>query len=266
MDDEKPTLTAALRQLAERERRSLKDHPTPQELASYHAGELPPEAEARLREHLAVCHECSDMLLDLARFSELTPPPGVPELTDQEVEEDWQALRKRMGEGKREGKRTSDNVVPLRPVGQPKRERDYPLWMPIAASLLIGVLGASYGIYERMQPREDPQGSDSVGPYVPEVFDLDATVRGGETVGAGKMSSQRGGLFFLTPAEEHPRYRVEVRQNDKVLWGTEVSGPIDSIPVNITPNFLEPGSYKIQLSGVEQGRAIDSVEYDLEVE
>lgn len=270
MDDEKPPLTDALRRLAEQKRRSLTNHPTPQELASYHAGELPPEAEARLREHLALCRECSDLLLDLAGFADLKPPEGVPELTDDEVEQDWQALRARMGEEPAEEKKPAE-VVPIRPVGVPKGERDYPLWKPIAASLLIGVLGVSYGVHERMQRAENQQEPDSgdvqnSGAYVPEVFDLDSTVRGGKPGESSRMSSQRGGLFFVAPLEERPSYRVEIRQGDRVVWQTRISGPVDSIPVNINRGFLKPGSYEIRLLGGESGRETPQVEYDLEVE
>jgi hypothetical protein len=253
-DDEKPPLDAALRHLAEQQRRSLTGHPTPQELAAYHAGELPPEAEARVLDHLAICRECSDLLLDISGFADLKPPAGVPELTDAQVEQDWQALRAKMrvGEGRKE--RTAE-VVPIRPMGPAARPARWTsLLLPVAASLLA-VIGFSFGLYQSVQV------SRLSRPRVVPVISS-ADVERGETI--PRVSSQNGGVIYLEPGpeKEYPRYEAELIGGEEVLARFPI-GPIDgSASIMVPP--LEPGSYHIRLYGIEGGRAELSSDFSFE--
>ncbi len=244
-DDEKPPLDAALRHLAEQQRRSLTSHPTPQELAAYHAGELPSEAEARILDHLAICRECSDLLLDLSGFADLKPPEGVPELTDEQVEQDWQALRSRMrvGEGKTEKKERTAEVVPIRPAGpMPRPERSY--WLPIAASLLA-VLGFSFGLYQSTQVSKLSQPR-----VMREIFPAELE-RGPSQP---SISAREGGVFHLEPGPEkdYPNYEADIVRGEEVLARIQI-GPIDGSAPVVVP-VLEPGAYHIRLYGIEGGR------------
>lgn len=244
-DDQKPPLDAALRHLAEQQRRSLTSHPTPQELAAYHAGELPPEAEARILDHLAICRECSDLLLDLSGFADLKPPAGVPELTDEQVEQDWQALRAKMREGEGKKERTAE-VVPIRPVGpQPRPERSY--WLPIAASLLA-VLGFSFGLYQSEQVGKLSRQLQQ--PSAAEIFDAQEQSRSGYQVETKKMSSQTRVSIPLYAPFEDPISRVEIRSGDTVLWSIDTPKK-NAVGLNIPAKLLKPGSYTIVLHGSE---------------
>lgn len=251
MDDEKPPLDAALRHLAEQQRQSLTSHPTPQELASYHAGELPPEAESRLLDHLAICRECSDLLLDLTGFADLKPPAGVPELTDEQVEEDWQALRSRMRkEAPLPSPPRTAQVVPMRPAGpSAKPERSY--WLPIAASLLA-VLGFSFGLYQSVQV-----GRYSEPQLVREV-DSGSEVRGDES--GQSFSSRDPGLIRLSPGSNveasYPSYEAEIVQEEqgKVVKRVPVK-TIDEDPLLLIPaGSLAPGRYHAYLYGINGGK------------
>lgn len=262
MDEEKPPLDAALRHLAERQRRSLTSHPTPQELAAYHAGELPPEAEARLLDHLAVCRECSDLLLDLAGFADLKPPQGVPELTDEEVEQDWQALRTRMREGggrKEEDKRAAE-VVPIRPVTPPAQRgwRASP-WLPVAASLLA-VLGFSFGLYQSVQ-----LGRRSQPRILPVISS--ANVERGEA-GVTRISARGGALIYLDPDPDksYPEYEAEIVREEEVLARIPVGSIQDeSVPL-LVPGPLQPGTYHVRLYGIEGDRRPLSSEHTFEAD
>lgn len=49
------------------------EHPTPEELEALRAGDLPVKKAERVEEHLALCAECTDLMLDLADFLEDGP-------------------------------------------------------------------------------------------------------------------------------------------------------------------------------------------------
>lgn len=151
MDDERASLAAAIRLLVDLERHSLTWHPAPEELAAYQGGGLPPESELRLLNHVAICRECSGFLLDLAGFADPEPLGGTPELVE-EIEQDWQKLRSCTW--KEQSAPETAEVVRILPIGLlPKLERRYPLWLPVAASLLA-VLGFSFGHHQSMQLEE----------------------------------------------------------------------------------------------------------------
>ena len=248
-DDEKPPLDAALRHLAEQQRRSLTSHPTPQELAAYHAGELPPEAEARILDHLAVCRECSDLLLDLSGFADLKPPAGVPELTDAQVEQDWQALRSRMR--KEEPERRPAEVVPIRPAGPAQRlERSYSVWLPVAASLLA-VIGFSFGLYQTVQV-----GRYSEPQLVREV-DSGSEVRG-DALGQS-FSTEEPGMIRLTPndlGESYPTYEAEIvhEEQGEVVKRVPVNTIDEDTLLLIPVGSLAPGRYHAYLYGIHEGK------------
>ena len=92
----KPNLQPTLQALIDRDRRGLDEHPTPETLVAYHAGELPAAEQEDLRNHLALCHDCADLLLDLVSFAEFTPPEQTPALADGEVEGAWQKFQPRL--------------------------------------------------------------------------------------------------------------------------------------------------------------------------
>lgn len=260
MNDDKPSLSEAIRLLAERDRRSLGAHPKIEELAAYHAGELEPQAAARVREHISVCRECSDLLLDLINFADLTPPPGEPDLTDDEMEQDWQALRARMGEGKAEEPKEPvrpTEVVPIRPAATapaPNLGRTHSPWLPIAASLLA-VLGFSFGLFQYSEAEDAEkrlkEAQRASVPSVPQVFDitLGDVTRGGSGSESGqtiRMSSKRGGIVFLYSDGAAVReYQIEILQGDRILWQTTVAGG-DEVPISIPAGYLKPGHYTLR--------------------
>jgi hypothetical protein len=69
-------------------------HRSVEELAAYHAGELPETAEASVQDHLVGCRECTRMLLDLDALRRGTDPAD--EAPDDEKEAFWQALHPRL--------------------------------------------------------------------------------------------------------------------------------------------------------------------------
>lgn len=266
-DDEKPPLDAALRHYLEQQRQSLTSHPTPQELAAYHAGELPPEAEAQILEHLAICRECSDLLLDLSGFADLKPPQGVSELTDEQVEEDWQKLRSRMREGKGKKERTAE-VVPIRPPAPPPapvRWTSSP-WLPVAASLLA-VLGFSFGLYQSAQVGALRQQLEAQRtPWSPPSLDLfDETVRSEEDEDVQRVPSQGWAVLslYFTDEETYPAYEAEIVGQANI---PAVPGQGDKVVLVLPPDSLKPGNHEIHLFGVKGDQRIEVGTYQIQVD
>lgn len=91
-------LDGLLARLAEDRRDDPEDHPGSERLSAYQAGELSPEEDDEIQEHLANCRLCAGRLQDLQRF--LDPPPedrpreGV---ADFETEVEWRRLREKLG-------------------------------------------------------------------------------------------------------------------------------------------------------------------------
>jgi Putative zinc-finger len=261
LSEEKPPLSDAIRHLAEQERRSLTEHPSPGELSAYHAGTLSSEAEARVREHLALCRHCGDLLLDLAGFADLAPPPGVPELTDAEVEEDWQALRARMGEGepgrvlREEATKPPGEVVPIRrpsPAVPMKPDRDFSPWKVVAAAILVAVVGLSAWKLISQQPT-----SKQAGPL--RSFDQGQTMRGAEPP-LEHMSANQPAVFNFYPLENYARYEGRILQEREVVWETfdveQTSLPSSKdkkVSFRIPGGSLESGRYRAVLYGLGQG-------------
>ena len=55
-------------------------HPAPDELVSYHAGQLDDDEREQILRHLAICPECARAALDIANFPdvELAAVPRAP--------------------------------------------------------------------------------------------------------------------------------------------------------------------------------------------
>lgn len=254
MSDEKTSLTAALRHLAEQERRTPSEHATPGELTAYHEGTLPPAIEARVREHLGHCKLCSDLLLDLAGFADLAPPPGVPELTDAQVAEDWQALRVRMGAEKKEAEPAT--VVPFRP-GKPverERARDFSPWKIAAAALIAVALGTAALVLKPWAPKPEQVA-------IAEFSDGDRVRGEAEPSKLPNMVSSQRAHFTFHSFDSYPRYYAEIVTDRAPVWQQEfaanqTSGQPESdlkpISFWVPENSLKAGRYEARLFGVDK--------------
>lgn len=271
-EEEKPTFAGALRFLTDRERRLLADHPAPLELAAYHAGELSPEAEARIREHLALCRDCSDLLLNLAGFKKLTPPPGMPELTDEEVEEDWRAVRAKLGEGPAKEAAKVAEVVPIRPATPAAtRGSEYSAlrWWKVAAAVLATVsVIQGFWLIDFVKSRKAQSGPVAV-------FESGEVVRGPEEGDLPRMLSSQPGVFRFHLNGNVPRYAGEIVElgGAELAWNTEfTSAEIAQTDVQqgivsfiVPADTLEPGEYRALLKGITDGYGgtIASIQFEV---
>jgi len=227
-------------------------HPDPEELAAYHAGELPPAEEERLRDHLVACRECAGLLLDLDGLAD----PGFGAGTgsdDQEVV--WQRLREEI-----QGKAP---VVPLR-----RPARAAPRWKPaLAAALLAATLGLSLWVASLRRTVEDLSRPQLNAP----VLDLYS----GTARGAGSpppvFTVPREARFFtviLNPAGQrrYEGYRVEIlRPDGGRVWSGEglERNAFGSFSLTLPRGAIGPGEYRIRLLG-RTGRDVESSEETIE--
>jgi len=148
MDSERPDLRTSLKALAAHDRRTLTAHLEPEQLLAYRAGELPEGEVEALRDHLALCPECAELLLDLDDFTPDASPVSKAAISDQEIEAAWIALRDRLArEGQPPAKTPSGTATrpdpreaaapPKRPLpfAPPARRRSPGLAYALAASL-----------------------------------------------------------------------------------------------------------------------------------
>jgi hypothetical protein len=251
--DGRPPLNEALRLLAESERRSLGEHPTPEELAAYRNRELTePEAD-RIRDHLALCHDCADLLLDLANFGHLEPPAGVAPASEEEVDRAWESLRSRIAESEAEAPKQLDRsapVVQLRAVPPPAepRRRNWQAWALAAMLILTLGLGGVWRLSHRPIAEIGPVREGV--PSTPVEW----------TRGIGEIYSISSGSDSALSFDISDVSRIEILDKDKVLFeGTLTpAAPV----VTIFRGGLEPGRYRVHLSSEREGQHSFTLQVD----
>lgn len=266
----KPAFEPALRAFAARERRALDDHPTPEILVAYRAGELTAGEEEKLRDHLALCPDCAEMLLDLVTFEEFTPPKESPGLTDAEIDAAWHRVQPRLAEGGQErpadlaswrDRRSASRTLAARssvydPVVWRRKLRNA---YAVAAVLFVGAVGLTFwGLSLQRKLRADLQPTPNVA-----LIDLNSeTLRSSSNKPDASVPawSQRFVLLLhLNEMEsgEFPEYMVELRpaaQSAKTQL--RISGLKyleDGITLELSRDRVPPGSYQLDLFGLKGG-------------
>jgi putative zinc finger protein len=257
LDPEKPSFAAALRELAAGDRRELAEHPTPEQLTAYHAGELPAADEETLREHLALCRDCAELLLDLEDFPRLEPAAGVRPLTSEEVGEAWRQLRERLGPEAGGGSGEVAPVVPLRPrvPGTAPLRFAYAL----AAVFFLATVGLSVWVAQ-LRHGLQPEGNVAFGDLRPE----GEGTRGSEPEEHYPADSRLDLLLHPLDPGNHVEFEVEIRSRESgaVLWRI---AHLQTLSLSIPGGCLAPGSYRIRLLGVDGGRRVKVDDFPLRI-
>ena len=292
LDREKPPLNPKLRDLADRERRNLGPHPTPEQLADYHAEKLSAEEEERIQEHLALCPECAELFLDLVDFASPEPARDISGLTDEEVDAAWQDMRARLsGTAAAAGKppetaevrapravpepvpepppepRAETRPVPpagtVVPLQRPERARPSRVYQSLAAMFLLTTLGAGFWAFSLQRQLREPQ----VG-----AVDLTLEPEGQERSGSDELPSAGDPLNIRISRYDLPQsetFRVEVLANggEEIFWSREpirVSGE-RPLRINFPPGFLKPGEYRFRVIGLDGEGADSRTEFPLPI-
>lgn len=265
----KPNLQPTLQALLDRDRRGLDEHPTPEALVAYHAGELSSAEQEDLRNHLALCHDCADLLLDLVSFAEFTPPDQIPALADVEVEGAWQKFQPRLAAREEPPERRVEERLPaVAQIAERRRDMDqgseYAVvsWRrkirvayAIAASLFIAVVALSaWGLALRQKTIQVSQTHQSAAL---DLFTPEAATTRGEPESQPTVPPELG-FFNLTvhlePEWTFGSYEVEIRRADHTGRSVTVHGLVDqdgtcSISTLSREDF-PAGQYQVDLYGI----------------
>lgn len=294
MATDKPNIREGMRRLA-RDRRP-REHPSPEKLAEYHAGDLPAQEVAPLQDHLAECPDCAQMLLHLELFEDLDSPPGHSPATEEQMDQEWHRLRKRLrtdpeskakgptpggpqevvpGHGSDGGETDSDgkvgDVAPLRRGSLSPRRDPWPWLTAVAATAAVALGGWSVSQHLRLRDLSAPQLNAPVIQLSPEGATRSP---GGEAPVLSLLET--GGYLVLggapqaTPdgSEEYEISIVEATEGGERFRRRGLQpqpgpgGPFFSVWV--PPGFLLPGTYRVVVRSQEPPPQF-SVRYRLEV-
>ncbi len=252
MDNEKD-LKIGVRALAAEARRSL-EHPLPEELLDYQAGDLREAERERIQEHLALCPGCVRALLDLEAFPDVEPVRPEDRLTDAELSHEWQRFRQA--------------VAPLPAAERPRVS--HPV-LALAAVLLLAVVGLSFWVLRLRGEVRDlsaPQAGILVADLVPRDEAVERAEGDGEVVRVPGWADRVVLILNLADPVTHPAYRVEIAQDGREVWrraGIRRSAD-GTFALEVPRRLLPAGRYRIRLFGIEGGAELPVAEYRVRIE
>lgn len=258
---DKDRFDESLQSLAAR-RRAAEGHPSPDVLVAYRAGDLTAEQDERIKDHLAICRECSQLVLDLAEFEELEPRETIAAV-DVQAEEAWQRLRPKLAaEAAPAGAQPVDTRPdrqdpPLEESAPPpvlRARPPVPFWrrpaLPwaLAAILALCVVG--------LAQRQGGQRQAEIIPLLALRANEEDATRGSADTLPTITGSAAVELPLPVDSPEFPAYDVEVvpaSGGEAIPVGRE-SAPISTLFVSLPRQLLSDGEYRFQVYGIDGGR------------
>jgi hypothetical protein len=204
-------------------------HPSPEDLAAYRAGSLGPDFEQEIRNHLVVCQECQELLLELATL-ETSPTPTDGEVSELELEAAWRKQEQRLFPRQR---------LDLSRFGG---------WAAAAGlSFVVGILG--YEVREHWGQTANFYDVD-----LPRVIadERDERSVAGEPPVLQLAPGQPGlVLLLLRNGLSHTSFRAELFSEEKrsLLVRSGLSGQEDLLVIQIPPALLPEGKILVTVSG-----------------
>jgi hypothetical protein len=252
----KPSFRSGIRAYAEAERRNLGPHLDAEDLVAYHERRLAGDAAERVRDHLVLCPECSDLLLDLDELAAPSQSAGAPDLTTAEIESSWRDLSSRL----------QAEEAPV--VHFPRRTGSPVLPWAVAAALLLAVVGLSirdvtlsHRVYELSQPEVGDIAEYSLKPAGDHV-------RSAEVPLSPLPSKHTSRLALAPPPEGWPAGAVELElrtaeAGGQPLWKVWLR-PDEKRDLRVTlkAGSISPGSYRLL---AYRGPQLAPVEYELPI-
>ncbi len=266
-------------------REGVSRHPSGRHLAAYHREELSPSEMEALRDHLSLCPECSELLLDLSGFEQLGTGAEAQLWTGRQPAV-WRALQSRL-EAEAVEPRPTPEWVPGRAVLQP---RGLPLAMAALLVLFMGI--AIWQTFHLRQTREQLATTAEqlsraelriieVGQVVTqmepqlEVPSLDLFPPGYHRSGEGETTltiSPRASLYVLqlhvaeVSSQAEHQLRILTSEGVEVWTGSGLrQSPGGTFRIALPRPFLPSGRYRLELYDVGESSIQPLVHYDLAI-
>jgi len=217
-------------------------HLDPEEIAAYHAGELPPEEERRVQDHFVACLECAGLLLDLDGLAD----PGFgadADLPPNAAETVWAGVREQIRRDE------PAKVLPMttRRVQPPR------MWQALAASLLIATVGLSFYVASLRRTVEELSRPQANAPVL-DLYPAGHAGRGTATEVPEVPPEARLFTVILSPADRGSwtEYEAEISNAKGVVWTARGLRPnaFGSFSLTLSRRSLGAGQHRIRLFGL----------------
>lgn len=252
-----------------RKREELGGAPTPEELLAYRDGRLDTAARESIEARIAIHPDAARALADLAAFPEVEPGPETPELSDDDIAARWQSFRPQLEALPRSAPAPAPRVAPVTEVA---RRQPLPWRFPAAAAavlLLAAGLGLGYLAGRASVPK--PELRPALNPTIAELAPVgeDEVRAAPDPVEMLPGSEELVLVLALPAAPVSSAYAAEILNPEgRNLWSGEGlhPTPLGTVQLSFPRDALAPGSYRIQLFGLEASGRREVGRYEVRVE
>lgn len=232
-----PELKETLADLMAEEAQRLGRHPEPGLLFAFREGQLTSEQEEDVREHLASCRDCVDLLV-------LDPEAAPAGVVDFETGRAWREMRWRIRQIEAD----------RRAARYRKRSRLFQLATAASLALVAGAL-----LLDFPTPPASPAAAEPAPIANVDIFDVTRSLQRGPNEPATPITVPEGDeyftLVFVLGPRELDSYELEiVDDRGRMAWTTTTIAVRDARATLALPTgFLKPGSYIVRIQGQSDG-------------
>ncbi len=229
--------------LAAARKEELKNHPSPDDLAAYHARALPPSRIDQIQQHLTYCRDCSRVVMQLA--PEIGTVRQHSPISGQHLSEAWERFVQQVVS------ESSAHCPPAEP-GLPRRGRST---LAAMAALLIAAVGvATFSIWIL---RSIPQPEANIPLYI--LHPEGESIRSEATQPVYFPHEAENLILELQDSAGDPflRYGLTIEAEEegsrKVLAEMDnlLRGESGKFLIRLPRSYLPVGRYRLRLSGLE---------------
>ncbi len=265
----------AARELSGEREAAVNDHPEVEELVDFQEGRLTDDDAERVRQHLEACAECQEELQELASFDD--PPDAELLPSSEQTAADWERFQEQIareassgdqaGQGEAEPLSREPTATPTPTVARP---RPAARWLPMAASLIIGLIGGLW-----IASRDTPPVETSSSPQDPYAIDLvpdgEDLVRDAATLRDVAVPEGMDGLVArLNLGDQTPydAYRAEIADaTGTIAWSRDGlrRQPAGEFLLLVDRTALPAGKYRLSVLGLEDSEETVLATYTFEL-
>jgi hypothetical protein len=229
-------------------------HPNPDELLDYHVGDVSSEQRERIQDHLVLCPECVQSLLDLDAFPDLPVDPR-EKLSPGEIASEWERFQGEVRQSRASGARGILGSA----AGSFK----------LAAALAAICLGLGLQVL-RMERQMGNLSRPRGGLGIVDLSPIEGRIERAEGDAKGiQVSPETDRLVLilnLADADSSAGYEVAILAADgHEIWrgGGLQRTPEGTLALEVPRRFLTATSYRIQLFRVDSRERKSVAEYSL---